>query len=80
MFRQFLADSTCGFSGPGVLDTDDLDEVWYATKIVLFILGACQALDVDRDGRVRLLLYTAIKTIRNKAETRRHDTANTVEQ
>ena len=49
---QFLSDSSSSLSRSAILDSDDLYEIYYTTKVVLIVVRPCQSLNLDSDGRV----------------------------
>lgn len=53
---ELLSDGACGLGWTGVLEVDNLDEIWNATKVILRNRLACQPLYRNGDCRVRLLL------------------------
>lgn len=53
---QLFANCTCSLRRARILDADNLDQVNNSAEVVLVILLAREAVYLDRDSRVRLLL------------------------
>ena len=53
---QFLTDSSCRLRGARRLDTNDFDEIRNTAPVIFLVLFAAQAINLDGDSRVRLLL------------------------
>lgn len=53
---QFLSNRSCGFGRTFCLQPDDFNQVYNTGHVIPFILLACQAVDLDRDGGVWFFL------------------------
>lgn len=54
---QLLSKSTCRLGRSAGLEPDDFHQVDDPAEIVIFVLFACETLDLDGDGRVWFLRW-----------------------